>query len=111
MNGKTASIKKMILGIAVMLFGGFWMLSVSGELRGVGFPVLLVGLIIVVAGFFQKDQIGILADYAHFVRSYNSAARTQSFAKTMLCALRLNTSSYSSLLRGDCLWLRVVDLP
>ncbi len=50
------SIKTMILGIAIMLFGGIWMLSVSGELSGfIGFPVLLVGLIIIIAGFFQKD--------------------------------------------------------
>ena len=50
------SIKTMILGIAMMLFGGIWMLNVSGGLSGlIGFPVILAGLVIVISGFFQKD--------------------------------------------------------
>jgi len=50
------SIKTMILGIAIMLFGGIWMLNASGELSGfIGFPAILVGLIIIIVGFFQKD--------------------------------------------------------
>ncbi len=53
---RSKSIKTMILGLAIMLFGGIWMLGVSGELSGfIGFPALLVGLIIVITGFFQKD--------------------------------------------------------
>ena len=52
------SIKTMILGIAIMLFGGIWMLSVSGGLSGlIGFSVILAGLIIIIAGFFRRISL------------------------------------------------------
>ena len=52
------SIKTMILGIAIMLFGGIWMLSASDGLSGlIGFPVFLAGLVIVIAGFFRRISL------------------------------------------------------
>ena len=52
------SIKTMILGIAIMLFGGIWMLSVSDGLSGlIGSSIVLVGLVIVIAGFFRRISL------------------------------------------------------
>lgn len=48
-------IKTMILGVQIMLLGGFIMLDPSSNLRGIEFLIVLVGLLIGVFGLFQKD--------------------------------------------------------
>jgi len=53
MNNK--SIKTMVLGIIVILFGGFIMLDSSSDLKGIEFFILIIGLIIGIVGFFQKN--------------------------------------------------------
>jgi len=48
-------IKTMILGVQIMLLGGFIMLDPSSDLGGIEFLIVLVGLLIGVFGLFQKD--------------------------------------------------------
>ncbi len=48
-------IKTMILGIMIMLFGGFIMVDQSSNLGGIEFLIVLIGLIIGIVGLFQKD--------------------------------------------------------
>ena len=49
------SIKKMILGISITLFGGFMFIGPTGPLAVVGFIMLILGLVISIVGFLQKD--------------------------------------------------------
>jgi len=53
MNLKT--IKTMILGTMIMLLGGFIMADPSSSLGGLEFLIVLIGLIVGIFGFFQKD--------------------------------------------------------
>jgi len=49
------SIKTMLLGIMIMLFGGFIVLDPASNLRGIEFFIILIGLIIGIFGVIQKD--------------------------------------------------------
>ncbi len=49
------SIKTMLLGIMVMLFGGFIVLDPASNLGGIEFFIILTGLIIGIFGMVQKD--------------------------------------------------------
>ncbi len=49
--------KTMILGLAIMLFGGFIMLDPSSSIGGLEFGMVLFGLLIVIYGFMHyKDE-------------------------------------------------------
>jgi len=49
------SIKKMMLGIMVMLVGGFIMLNKSIDLKGFEFFIILGGLLIGIISIFLDD--------------------------------------------------------
>ncbi|NOR46428.1 MAG: hypothetical protein GQ533_00030 [Methanosarcinaceae archaeon] len=51
----TKGIKTMILGIQIMLFGGFIILDPSSNLGGIEFFIIIVGLLTGVFGFLQND--------------------------------------------------------
>ena len=48
-------IKTMLLGMMLMLFGGFILMDPTSTLRGIEFLLLIIGLLIGVFGLFQKD--------------------------------------------------------
>jgi hypothetical protein len=50
------SIKWMLLGICIMLFGGFILADPSSNLGGIEFIIMLIGLFISVAGFMIKAE-------------------------------------------------------
>ncbi|WP_157895730.1 hypothetical protein [Thermococcus celer] len=50
------SIKMMLLGIMIMLFGGFIMLEPSGRWEGVGVFTLLIGLAIGILEVIKKEK-------------------------------------------------------
>lgn len=49
------SIKKMLLGIMIMLIGGFIMLNESINLLGIEFFIILGGFLIGIVGLFFDD--------------------------------------------------------
>ncbi|KAF5420158.1 MAG: hypothetical protein C5S44_08975 [Candidatus Methanocomedens sp.] len=51
----TKGIKTMILGIQIMLVGGFIILDPSSNLGGIEFFIIIVGLLTGVFGFLQND--------------------------------------------------------
>jgi uncharacterized membrane protein HdeD (DUF308 family) len=49
------SIKTMLLGIMIILFGGFILLDPASSLGGIEFFIIVIGLIIGFFGMIQKD--------------------------------------------------------
>ncbi len=45
----------MILGLAIMLFGGFFSMVSTGEITGIGFIIVIIGLMIVFSGYSQDE--------------------------------------------------------
>lgn len=48
-------LKKMILGIATILFGGFMMIDPSINWGGLELGIAIIGLILCISGYYQKD--------------------------------------------------------
>lgn len=49
------SIKIMILGVQIMLLGGFIIDDPSTNLKGIEFLIILIGLLIGIIGFLEKN--------------------------------------------------------
>jgi hypothetical protein len=48
-------LKGMILGLAIMLFGGFFSMASTGGIAGIGFIIVIIGLMIVFSGYSQDE--------------------------------------------------------
>lgn len=48
-------LKRMILGLAIMLFGGFIMIDPSSSIDGLEFVIVIFGLMIVFSGYSQDE--------------------------------------------------------
>ncbi|MCZ7383823.1 MAG: hypothetical protein O8C67_13760 [Candidatus Methanoperedens sp.] len=48
-------LKRMILGLQIMLLGGFIMIDPSSSLGGIEFGIVIVGLIVGVSGYGKDD--------------------------------------------------------
>ncbi len=49
-------LKKMILGTATVLFGGFVMIDPSTNWGGLEVGIAMIGLILYISGYYQEDE-------------------------------------------------------